>query len=145
MQLRVGNFWMSVYCCSICKERWVITVMNVANWCIKTKNGNKIEAHVAIRRALWNYCSPSEDLTHWGRDIMDAIWQTLFSNAFPWMKMFQLRLQFYWGLFPKGLINNILTLHGSDNGLAPSRHYLNQWWSVYRRIYTSLGLNELIE
>ena len=22
-------------------------------------------------------------------------------------------------------------------------HYLNQWWSVYRRIYASLGLNEL--
>ena len=23
-------------------------------------------------------------------------------------------------------------------------YYLNQWWSVYRRIYASLGLNELI-
>ena len=25
---------------------------------------------------------------------------------------------------------------------APN-HYLNQWWLVYRRIYASLGLNEL--
>ena len=23
------------------------------------------------------------------------------------------------------------------------RHYLNQWWLVYRRIYASLGLNKL--
>ena len=25
-----------------------------------------------------------------------------------------------------------------------TRHYLNQWWLIYRRIYASLGLNELI-
>ena len=29
------------------------------------------------------------------------------------------------------------------NGQATS-HFLNQWWLVYRRIYGSLGLNELI-
>ena len=27
----------------------------------------------------------------------------------------------------------------------PTSHYLNQWWLVYWRIYTSLGLNELIK
>ena len=27
-------------------------------------------------------------LTHWGRDKMAAIFQTTFSNAFSWMKMY---------------------------------------------------------
>ena len=38
-------------------------------------------------------------LTHWGRDKMDAISQTSFSNAFSWMKMFEYRLKFHWSLF----------------------------------------------
>ena len=40
-------------------------------------------------------------LTHWSRDQMDAISQTIFSNAFSWMKMFQLRLKFHWSLSPR--------------------------------------------
>ena len=35
-------------------------------------------------------------LTHWGRDKMDAISQTTFSNGFSWMKMFEFRLKFHW-------------------------------------------------
>ena len=27
----------------------------------------------------------------------------------------------------------------------PTRYYLNRWWSVYRRIYAPLNINELIE
>ena len=38
-------------------------------------------------------------LTHWGRDEIDAILQTTFSNAFSWMKMFEFRLNFHWSLF----------------------------------------------
>ena len=38
-------------------------------------------------------------LTHWGRDEMDNISQTTFSNAFSWIKMFEFRLKFYWSLF----------------------------------------------
>ena len=37
--------------------------------------------------------------THWGRDIMAAIFQTTFSNGFSWMKMFEFRLKFHWSLF----------------------------------------------
>ena len=33
-------------------------------------------------------------LTHWGRDKMAAVSQTMFSNAFSWMKMFEFRLKF---------------------------------------------------
>ena len=42
-----------------------------------------------------------EPLTHWGRDNMAAIFQTTFSNAFSWLKMFEFRLQFHWNLFPR--------------------------------------------
>ena len=38
-------------------------------------------------------------LTHWGRDKMDTISQTTFSNAFSWMKMFEYWLKFHWNLF----------------------------------------------
>ena len=38
-------------------------------------------------------------LTHWGRDKMDAISQTTFSNAFSWMKMCEICLRFHWSLF----------------------------------------------
>ena len=50
----------------------------------------------------------ANELTHWGRDKMDAISQMTFSSAFSWMKMFefQLRRKFV----PKGPINNIPAL-----------------------------------
>ena len=38
-------------------------------------------------------------LTHWGRNKMAAIFQTTFSNAFSWMKMFRFRL--LWRLFQR--------------------------------------------
>ena len=38
-------------------------------------------------------------LTHWGRDQIDALSQTTFSNAFSWMKMNEFRLGFHWSLF----------------------------------------------
>ena len=38
-------------------------------------------------------------LTHWGRDKMDAISQTPFSNAFALMKIFEFQLEFHWSLF----------------------------------------------
>ena len=40
-----------------------------------------------------------DEWTHWGRDKMDAISQTIFSSAFSWMKMFEFRLKFQWSLF----------------------------------------------
>ena len=38
-------------------------------------------------------------LTHWGRDKMDAIFQTTFSSEFSRMKMDKFRLRFHWNLF----------------------------------------------
>ena len=47
----------------------------------------------------WTKCPPFS--THWGQDKMVAIFQTLFSNAFPWMEMFEFWLEFHWSLFLK--------------------------------------------
>ena len=41
------------------------------------------------------------ELTHWGRDKMADIFQTTFSNAVSWMKMYKFRLRFDWSLFPR--------------------------------------------
>ena len=40
-------------------------------------------------------------LTHWGRDEMNNISQTTFSNVFSSMKMFEFQLKFHWSLFPR--------------------------------------------
>ena len=84
-------------------------------------------------------------LTHWGRDKMAAIFQKTFSNGFSWMKIYEFWLTFHWSLF----LGVQLTIFqhwfrlwlGTDQVTS---HYLKQWWLDYRRIYASLGLNELM-
>ena len=64
-------------------------------------------------RRLWNFkklLAYLTSLTHWGRDEMNNISQTTFSNAFSSMKMFEFRLKFHWSLFPRVPINNIPAL-----------------------------------
>ena len=46
-------------------------------------------------------CPEQPCLSHWGRDEMDNISQTTFSNVFYAMKMFEFRLKFHWCLFPR--------------------------------------------
>ena len=55
----------------------------------------------AVRNRTSASTMPASLLTHWGRDKMDADFQTTFSNAISWMKMHELRLRFHWSLFPK--------------------------------------------
>ena len=98
---------------------------------------NRAEGGECLMSAVWI-------LTHWGRDKMAAISQTTLSNPFSWMKIFEFRITFHWSL----LLWFQLTIFqhwfrwwlGADQATS---HYLNQWWSVYWRIYASLGLNEL--
>ena len=47
----------------------------------------------SICRAIRQY------LTHWGRDEMDNISQTTFSNVFSSIKMLEFILKFHWSLF----------------------------------------------
>ena len=89
-------------------------------------------------------CLSTVNLTHWGRDKMAAVSQTMFSNALSWMKMYEFRLKFQWSLFLRFQLT--IFTHWFRYWLGPvqaTSHYLNQWWLVYWRIYASLGLNEL--
>ena len=77
-------------------------------------------------------------LTHWGREEMDTISQTTFSDACSWMKMHEFRLKFHWSL----LLRFELTIFQHWFRRQAIINYL--WWSNCWRIYASLGLNELI-
>ena len=48
---------------------------------------------------LLPHLSGANELTHWGRDKMDAISQTTFLSAFSCMKMLEFRFGFHWSLF----------------------------------------------
>ena len=104
---------------------------------------------LAQRKNVFNHkdivsLDKNNTLIHWDRDKMDAISQTTFSNAFSWMKMFEYRLKFHWNLFIR--VQLTIFQHWFRQWLGTvqaTSHYLNQWWLVYRRIYASLGLNEL--
>ena len=45
------------------------------------------------------FCLGLNVLTHWGQDNIADIFQTIFSNAFHWMKMFEFQIQFDLSLF----------------------------------------------
>ena len=68
-------------------------------------------------------------LTHLPLDKMAAILQTIFSNAFSWMKSFVFWLTFHLSLFLR--VQLVITQHWFRYWLgtysAPS-HYLNQCW-----------------
>ena len=55
--------------------------------------------HVYIIGILCGWPAGWKHWTHWGRDKMAAIFQTTFSSAFSWMKMFVFRFKFHWRLF----------------------------------------------
>ena len=63
-----------------------------------------------IAQAAWTNlsCIVHTWLTHQGRNIIAAISQTTFSNAFSWMKMHEFCLRFHWNLFLR--FNNIPVL-----------------------------------
>ena len=94
---------------------------------------------------IWSFCISLNELTHLPLDKMAAISQTIFSDAFWWIKSFIFWLKFHWSL----LLRVQLTITQDcfrqwlGAGQATS-HYLNQWWLVYWYIYSSLSLKELI-
>ena len=74
-----------------------------------------------------------------GRHFADDIFKGIFLNENEWISI-NISLKYV----PRGPINNIPTLVqvmvGADQATS---QYLNQWWLDYRRIYESLGLNQL--
>ena len=93
-----------------------------------TPTSNRLRWRELISRIL--------TLTHWGQDKMANIFQTTFSNAFSWMKMYNFSFRFHWRLFLRVQ-------------LTKYQHWFTYaiiWTNVglvYWRICTSLGLNEL--
>ena len=57
---------------------------------------------------------------------MTVVPQTIFSDAFSWMKSLAFWLKFHWTLFLKGPIDNNPGI-GLDNGLAPYRRQAIIW------------------
>ena len=83
------------------------------------------------------------NLTHWGRDKMDAVSQTTFSSAFfnenVWIPI-KISLKFV----PRGPSSNIPALvRIMAWRRQATSHYLKQWRLICWRIYASLGLSEL--
>ena len=102
------------------------------------------EAPVLLSTCIFRYQHITIGINCWGRDEIDAILQTTFSNAFLWMKMYEFRLGFHWHLFLwfelKIFQHWFRQWLGADQATS---HYLNQWWVVCWRIYALLGINEL--
>ena len=106
--------------------------------CLESKDKSPLVWAVAqtgqkpqTEKMLWWICTSSDHhaLTIWGRDKMAAILRTTFSNAFSWMKMYELHLRFRWSLFLS--IQLTIFQHWFRWWLGTCQatcHYLNQWW-----------------
>ena len=58
--------------------------------------------HLKMSSAKWRpFCLGLSVLTHWGRDEMNNISQTIFSNVCSSMKIFEFRSKFHWSLLPR--------------------------------------------
>ena len=90
----------------------------------------------------WLRSVSSQQLTHSGRDKMDAIFQTTFSNIYSWMKIYEYQLKFHWSLFLR--LQLTIFQHwfrwwlGADQAIS---HYLNQWWIVYAYMRHSASMS----
>ena len=74
-----------------------------------------------------------------GRHFADDIFKCIFTNENLWIS-----IKFHWSLFPR--VQLTIFQHRFKKWLGDDQatsHYMNQWWLDYRRVYASLGLNEL--
>ena len=94
-------------------------------------------AHDTFKCIFFNTLRPRQNGRHF---------QMTFSNAISWMKIDEFRLRFHWSLFQRFQLTIFQHWFGQWLGAVQvTSHYLNQWWLIYRRIYVSLGLNELMK
>ena len=89
----------------------------------------------------WKFCCKYHDASTLSQDKMAAIVQTIFSNAFSGMEMYEFWLRSHWSLFLS--VQLTILQHWFRWWLGAGQvtnHCLNQWWSIYWHIYVSLGL-----
>ena len=81
---------------------------------------------------------------HWNRDNMDAISQT-FSSPFSWNGNVWISMKISLKLFLKFKFTTLRHWSRKRLGANQARsHFLDRWWLVYRCIYASLSLKQLI-
>ena len=114
----------------------VLRTKNMANFC---NNAHANDTAVL----LWNRCAYlQETITHWGR-VNVVIFQIKFSMHFlEWKLWISLKISPKFFLrFQYTILQSLFRWWlGTDQSTS---HYLNQWWTVYWRIYASHGLNDL--
>ena len=97
-----------------------------------------------VRLVSTAYHIENSQLTHLGRDKMATISQTTFSNSCLWMKMLESRLKFHWNFLHRVQLTIFqYWFRWWLGAVQATSHYLKQRWLVHRRIYASVGLNEL--
>ena len=76
-------------------------VQRFVNQGMNCSKANFVEFELWVKNCWWNgpLILSIPTLTHWGRDNMAAIFQTIFSNTFSWMITYKFWLQFHWSLF----------------------------------------------
>ena len=66
------------------------------NVCVRHVSSAVYSVSTSSSTCRWRRVRPVHvALTHWGRDKMAAISQTIFSNAFSWMKIIKFRFKFH--------------------------------------------------
>ena len=149
-----GNHLRHVCTIPIHLSLWNIVIANYKNISLNENSWIVIKiislvpiGNKPLSKKLWSSApTHTGGFSHWGRDKIDAIFQTTFSNTFSWMTVYELRLKFHWNLFVR--VQSTIVRHWFRQWLGAeqaTRHYLNQWWLGYRRIYASLCLNELMQ
>ena len=99
---------------------------------------NATSPDTVVIQLSFNELRPRQSGHHFPEDIFKHI----FSNE----NVFEFGLNFYWRLFLHVRVQLTIFQHGFRlwlGAVRATRHYLNQWWLVYWRIYASLGLNAL--
>ena len=103
--------WLLAHCLLINERAIIVVSVNSLKpgawkliWAVWKLYINNMHIYIYMRREIGlsiTYCGRIQKqiwyiLTHWDRDKMADIFQTIFSNEFSWMKMFHLQLNLYW-------------------------------------------------
>ena len=108
------------------------------NWpnCITCLSSDSIQIVNSLRQRL----------IHWGLNKMATIFQTIFLNAFSWMKSFVFWLRFHLRLLLRVKMTIRYMYHWFRNWLGAIRQEAITWTNVFQYLYchmASLGHNEL--
>ena len=115
--------------------RLKIVILLKSSWSIISYSSHVLWFQWSFVPRGMNHSDQDYHLAYWDRNKKAAIFQTTFSNAFSWMKIYEFRLRFHWSLFLRARL--IISQHwfrwwlGAVHGTS---HCLKQCWLVYWRI-----------